>query len=100
MVKVYLEASDVARLTQAAKNSGEMVAAFMRNLILEDLAERENLGANALRRPEPVRLAQRGAGAPERSEDPKSAVPAKSCPHGKPKGWNCWRCRGLAVVIE
>lgn len=104
---VYVEAGDLNRLTAHARGEGKTVVEWARETLLGEL---ENGNGDAVRRGPAVRVGQRRAvsrlPAAGGAETASECVPVEehpkvaSCQHGRPKGFNCWQCGGLAKVTE
>jgi hypothetical protein len=95
LLKVYIERSDLEKLTARSVESKQVVSEYVRDLILEHLSE--NGDSQDLRRPSPVRLVESGtrpfarvAGSAGKTADP--------CKHGAlPELCRYEECRRKAV---
>lgn len=116
---VYVEAEDLNRLTAHARKEGRTVVEWARETLLGELngASREDHAVRSARKPRSVRrgpdphehaiaVAQAldagsnpecnpVAGRADAVDDVRRAK-AKVCVHGRPQGFNCWQCGGIA----
>ena len=108
---VYVESGDADRMEKLARGEGKTLVEWMRETLLRELEDNSGLP-----RPTPVRVAERGASAPERAEKRThrrnggtvGAIEdvvhetvlghAKTCKHGVAKSFRCWQCGGLAII--
>lgn len=101
---VYVEAQDLNRLTEKARDEGRTLVEWARERLLEELE-----AGTPVRRVKPVRVVGRRALSAVRSVAVAEASPvkadesghthkAKCCKHGTAKGHNCWQCGGIAVM--
>lgn len=105
---VYVEAGDLNRLTEKARESGQTLVEWARETLLGEL---EN--SAKLPRPDGVRLVRRRSvdSCPTETieldavaaEGPRGKATVerrseKQCKHGVGKGWHCWQCGGIAVI--
>lgn len=105
---VYLEASDMKRLSEKARSEGKTLVEWARERLLGELA-----GNSTVRTEPKVRLVRRRATpvmahahaietakALTDVENPESPSHHKHvCQHGTSKGYHCWQCGGLAVIV-
>jgi hypothetical protein len=104
---VYVEASDLTRLTEKARSEGRTVVEWARETLLGELETDSELP-----RPERVRVAERRANtvgveevhgrgvsaAPVLADKPTKRAKGKYCKHGTQKGYRCWQCGGMAII--
>ena len=96
---VYLESSDLQRLTEQARSEGKALVEWARETLLGELENNSDVP-----RPRRVRVAERGIGAPERPETLVSVASGHGkCEHRKAKGELCYKCDpkfGLPAIEE
>lgn len=99
---VYVEASDLTRLTEKARSEGKTVVEWARETLLGELED-----SSGLPRTPAVRVAERRTLPVEldavAAEGPRGKVTVekskeRTCKHGVAKSWHCWQCGGIAVI--
>lgn len=92
---VYLEAQDLVALTAKARESGQTLVEWAREVL------RGEIGQDVQRLDEvPVGESringEQANGVSSVVREPRNVGP--SCKHGKSKGHHCWQCGGIAVM--
>ena len=94
LLKVYLDAKDLERLTGRAREAGALVGEYVRSLVLDDLESLDALEAAedaAAAKPQPIRVSRemlRDDAVPS----PMARTRGACCPHGHERGEVCYKC--------
>lgn len=88
---VYLESTDLQKLTQAARADGKTVVEYARDLLLENLGEERNRVLRPRNHRTPKARTGSAVEVHERTEDQPVLKPGK-CAHAKERGHLCYKC--------
>jgi hypothetical protein len=100
---IYLEKSDILRMTAKAKENRETLIEWARGVLRNELTIEMHRPPEDLQKPRNVPLVERSVvtpGRPKRVEGASNKLVSSSrtCKHGMANGYHCWQCGGVAVI--
>ena len=89
---VYVESTDMDRMTATARSEGKTLVEWAREKLVEGIADYREKG---VRRAKAVPAVEGGTSADGGFEVFGEKGKAGACPHGIEKGWRCTLCGGV-----